>query len=149
MNMAQVSDFSSILTESLQLRNYGFSDNNFEKIQAVRQKLNSIPSVLDENTLTKLKNGEYEISLKEYTDMNTYNTEMTALYGNRSANNFQNILNIATKSKEDSLANAKSFVDKMKQSGMSNSTAVRMYSALQKYSLMSSFGNYNFVKAKV
>ena len=147
--MAQVSDFSSILTESLQLRNYGFSDNNFEKIQAVRQKLNSIPSVLDENTLTKLKNGEYEISLKEYTDMNTYNTEMTALYGNRSANNFQNILNIATKSKEDSLANAKSFVDKMKQSGMSNSTAVRMYSALQKYSLMSSFGNYNFVKAKV
>ena len=147
--MAQVSDFSSILTESLQLRNYGFSDNNFEKIQAVRQKLNSIPSVLDENTLTKLKNGEYEISLKEYTDMNTYNTEMTALYGNRSANNFQNILNIATKSKEDSLANAKSFVDKMKQSGMSNSTAVRMYSALQKYSLRSSFGNYNFVKAKV
>ena len=147
--MAEVSDFSSILTESLQLRNYGFSDNNFEKIQAVRQKLNSIPSVLDENTLTKLKNGEYEISLKEYTDMNTYNTKMTALYGNRSANNFQNILNIATKSKEDSLANAKSFVDKMKQSGMSNSTAVRMYSALQKYSLMSSFGNYNFVKAKV
>ena len=147
--MAQVSDLSSILTESLQLQNYGYSDNNSDKVQAIRQQLSNIPSVLDENTLTKFKNGEYEITLEEYTSMSTYNTMMTALYGNRSADKFQNILNIVTNSSEDSLANAKSFVDRMKQNGMSNSTAIKTYSALKKYSLMSSFGNYNFIKAKV
>ena len=108
--MAQVSDLSSILTESLQLQNYSFSDNNSDKVQAIRQQLNNIPSVLDENILTKFKNGEYEITLEEYTSMSTYNTMMTALYGNRSADKFQNILNIVTNSTEDSLANAKSFV---------------------------------------
>ena len=147
--MAEVSDLSSVLTESLQLNNYGFLGNNSEKTQAIRQQLNNIPSVLDESTLTKLRNGGYEISLKEYTDMNTYNVKMAALYGNSSANKFQNILNIAVDSAEDSLANAKAFVDKMRQNGMSNSTALKTYSALQKYSLMTSFGNYNFVKAKV
>ena len=111
--------------------------------------MRNIPSVLDENTLTKLKNGDYEITLQEYTSMNTYNTMMTALYGDKSADKFQTILNIATNSAEDSFANAKAFVDKMKQNGMSNSTAVKTYAALQKYSLMSSFGNYSFVKAKV
>ena len=79
--------------------------------------------------------------------MNTYNTMMTALYGNKSANTFQNTLNFLTNSPEDRLATAKSFVKSMKDNGMSTEKAVRTYTALQKYSLMSSFGNYNFIKA--
>ena len=145
--MSDLSDISSLLQNSLLLTNTktDIKQNQFNTLQ---EDFDNLPSVLDEKTLTKLKNGEYEISLKEYTNMNTYNTMMTALYGNKSANAFQNTLGIITKTPEDGLANAKTFVDKMKEYGMSNKTAVQTYSALKKYSVMSSFGNYNFVKAK-
>ena len=147
--MSEVSDISSILQNNLRLSNVGFSKNS-DKMQAFQQQLNNMPSVLDEDTLTKLRSGAYEITLKEYTDMNTYNTKMTALYGNNSANDFQNTLNIITQPANGELANAKSFVDKMTAEGMSKSVAVRTYSALQKYSLMSSsFRKYNFVNSKV
>ncbi len=147
--MSEISDISSILQNNLLLSKVGFS-SQADKVQAIKQQLNSLPSILDESTLTRLKNGEYEITLREYTNMNTYNTMMTSLFGNNSASNFQNTLNILTNSPEGELANAKSFVDKMTANGMSKSTAVRTYSALQKYSLMSSsFGNYSFVNSKV
>ena len=83
------------------------------------------------------------------TNMNTYNTMMTALYGNDSANKYQNNLNALTGSAEEGFATAKSFVEKMKENDMSNRMAVKTYHALQRYSLMSSFGNYNFINAKV
>ena len=67
---------------------------------------------------------------------------------NSSEDKFQNILSILTDSEENNLATAKTFIEKMKANGMSNATAVRTYAALQKYSLMSSFGKYNFVNAK-
>ena len=81
--------------------------------------------------------------------MSTYSTMMNALYGNNSANKFQNTLNLLTNSAEDNLATAKTFVENMKANGMSNQTAVRTYAALQKYSLVSSFNKYNYVTAKV
>ena len=71
---------------------------------------------------------------------------MTSLYGDKSASTFQNTLNILSKTPENELATAKSFVDKMREYGMSNKTAVKTFSALQKYSMMSSLGNYNFIK---
>ena len=145
--MSGISDISSILQNSLLLPNIN-TNNSDNQLKAFQEKLNSMPSVLDKNTLTKLRNGEYEITLKEYTDMSTYNATMTALYGNNSANTFQNTLNILTNSPENELANAKSFVKKMTDNGMSKQTAVKTYSALKKYSLMSSFKNYNFVKTK-
>ena len=148
MSDVQLADISSILTESLLLNTVGKDSVNDDKFQKFQAQLQNLPSVLDESTLTKLKNGGYEISLQEYTNMNTYNTMMSTLYGNNSANKFQNILNILTDSEETDLATAKSFVDKMKANGMSNATAVRTYAALQKYSLISSFGKYNFVNAK-
>ncbi len=85
--------------------------------------------------------------------MSTYNTMMNALYGESSADPFQNILKINSgvsekNSAQNSLVNAKTFVDKMKENGMSNKDALKMYSALQKYSLMTSFRNYNFVSAR-
>ena len=145
--MSEISDLSSILQNSLLLTNVN-SESKTNHLQTIQNQLKTMPSVLNEDTITKLKNGEYEISLKEYTNLNTYNTMMNAMYGNRSANTFQNTLNVLTNSAEDELATAKSFIDSMKQNGMSNKTAVQTYSALKKYSLMSSYGNYNFIKAK-
>jgi ABC-type metal ion transport system substrate-binding protein len=146
--MSEITDISSILQNSLLLT--GFSQNDQEnKLQTVQNRLDSMSTILDKDTLTKLKNGEYEISLKEYTDMNTYNTMMASLYGNNSANKFQNSVNLLTNSAEENLNSAKSFITSLRESGMSNQTAVKTYFALQKYSLMSSFGNYNYVNAKV
>ena len=145
--MADLSDISSIIQNSLLLTSYGINNDN-NKLQTIQEQLKGITSVLDKDTLTKLTNGEYEVSLKEYTNMNTYNTMMSALYGNSSANTFQNTLNTLTNSAEDNLATAKAFVASMKANGMTNQAAVKTYAALQKYSLMSSFGNYNFVNAK-
>ena len=148
MDMYDVSNLSSILQNSLLSIPYGIDKEYNSQWQKVQENLSNLPSVLDKNTLTKLKNGGYDITLQQYTSMNSYNTMMNALYGNNSANTFQNTLNKITNSAEDELANAKKFVNAMKENGMSNQTAVKTYSALKKYSLMSSFGNYNFVKAK-
>ena len=74
---------------------------------------------------------------------------MTIAYGNNSADPFQQYLNSFLESDEDKLANAKSFINKVTESGVSNSTARKLYSAMQSYSLISSFKNYNFVNAKV
>lgn len=145
--MSEISNISSILQNSLLLTNVN-GEGKINSLQTIQNQLKNLPSVLDKDTITKLKNGEFEISLKEYTNMNTYNTMMNAMYGNHSANNFQNTLNVLTNSADDELATAKSFIDSMKQNGMSNKTAMKTYSALKKYSLMSSFGNYNFIKAK-
>ena len=145
--MSEISDLSYVIQNSLRL--YSANNDNYssDTLKNIQNKLGLLPSVLDEDALTKLRNGEFEISLKEYTNMNTYNTMMSAMYGNHSANPFQNTLNLLTDSPEDKLANAKSFIDKMKENGMSNQSAVRTYSALQKYSLMSSLGNnYSYVK---
>lgn len=147
--MSEISDLSSIIKDSLQLFKIN-QDNSTERFDTLQNQFKSLPSVLDEDIITKLRNGEFEISLKEYTDINNYKNAMSALYGNRSANKFQNTLNLLTGTAENQLASAKSFVDKMKENGMSNKTAVRTYSALQKYSLMSSLGsNNNYVKTSI
>ena len=146
--MSDFTDISSIMQNSLLLMNAGYTDST-DKLSEIQNRLNNLPSLLDKDSLTDIIDGKYDITLKEYTSLNTYNTMMEALYGNSSANKFQNTLNLLTNSPESNLANAKSFVEKMKENGMSNSSAVRTYAALQKYSLMSSaFGNYNFVNAK-
>lgn len=146
--MSEISDLSSILQNSMLL--YNTNNNTKEnQLEKIREQLDNIPSLLDKNTLTKLINGEYSISLKEYTQMNTYNTMMSALYGNNSANKFQNTLNILTNSAENELATAKTFVETMTERGMSTKAAVQTFAALQKYSLLSSDGNYNFVNASV
>ena len=144
--MADLSNVGSLIQNSLLLTNVNNNDKNQAKLKTFQEQLNNLPTVLDKDTLTKLKNGEFEISLKEYTNISTYNTMMTSLYGDKSASTFQNTLNILSKTPENELATAKSFVDKMREYGMSNKTAVKTFSALQKYSMMSSLGNYNFIK---
>ena len=59
-----------------------------EKLDNINKQLKDLPKVLDKETLENFQKGEYDITLKEYTDMNTYRTTMTALYGNSSAKKF-------------------------------------------------------------
>ena len=146
--MSDINDLSSIMQNQLLLLNVKTKQN--DNLQEIQNQLSNLPSVLDKQTISELINGKYDISLKEYTSLNTYNTMMETLYGNSSANKFQNTLNFLTNSTETNLANAKSFIEKMKENGMSNKAALTTYTALQKYSLMSSaFGNYNFVNASI
>lgn len=150
--MSDIQNIGTILSDSLLLSS-SINDIKNSKLQKVQEQMKSLPAVADKSTLSKLVKGEYEISLKEYTNMSTYNTMMNALYGESSADPFQNILKINSgvsekNSAQNSLVNAKTFVDKMKENGMSNKDALKMYSALQKYSLMTSFRNYNFVSAR-
>ena len=148
--MSEISDLGYILQNCLRMYSVNNNSQSSDALTQIRNRLSYLPSVLDENSLTKLRNGDYDISLEEYTSMSTYNTMMSALYGNHSANPFQNTLNLLTASPEDSLANAKSFFDRMKSNGMSTKSAVRTYTALQKYSLMSNLGNnYSYVKTSV
>ena len=120
-----------------------------DRISELRKQMENIPSVLDTDTLSKLRSGDYGITLREYTTLNTYNNLMAVTYGNNSASPFQSLLNNYLETDDDKLANAKSFIDKLRDSGVSNSSARKLYSALQSYSLVSSFKNYNFVNAKV
>ena len=76
--MANVSDISSLLQNSILLTSAN-KEGSGRKLAAVKSQLENFSSALDKDTLTKLKNGEYEITLKEYTNMNTYNTMMSAL----------------------------------------------------------------------
>ena len=162
--MTDVSDLSSILRNSLLLTDLQDkkSKNQFDQIndilsnlkqnplEELQEKLKNIPAVLDKDTVLKLRNkdNEFGITLKEYTNFNTYNLMMSTLYGDNSANKFQNTLNILTNTPENELATAKTFVEKMKENGMNNATAVRTYSALKQYSILSSsFNDYSFVKA--
>ena len=148
--MSEISDISSILKNSLLLAN---ENKAASKTQAeiIKDRLNELPKTIDKQTLSILKNdnNEFGVSLKQYTDLSTYSTVMNTLYGNKSANKFQNTLNMLTDSADDELATAKAFINKMKENGMSNQNAVKTYSALKKYSLMTSLNNYNFVNSKV
>lgn len=122
------------------------------RLDKINQQLKDLPAVLDKETLNKLRNGEYEISLKEYTDMNTYRTTMQALYGNSSANKFPSILNKFVGNQEDKVVSAKNFIERMEEKGVSKGSAIKLYTALKTYSATSSLLsgiNYNFVSAKI
>ena len=46
-----------------------------EKLDNINKQLKDLPKVLDKETLENFQKGEYDITLKEYTDMNTYRYE--------------------------------------------------------------------------
>ena len=145
--MSEIETVRNSIVNKLTLRTS--SETASQRFERIQKQMEKLPSVLDKDTLTKLKNGEYEISLKEYTDFSSYKAKMNALYGNNSANVFQNYLNNTIGNSNDFTANAKDFIDKMQDNGMSNRQAVKLYSALKSYSLVSSFKNYNFISAKI
>ena len=149
--MSDISSVSSMILENIlnQSRSSKTAVSAEEKLQNIKAQMEKMPSVLDSSTLQKLRNGEYDISLKEYTNLNSYKNAMKALYGDNSANPFQNYVNKILEEDDDKIANAKKFIDKMKENGMSSSKATKLYSALKTYSIISSFRKYNFVDAKI
>ena len=61
--MSEISDLSSILQNSLLLYSYNNNENqSSDAFQEIQNRLGAMPSVLDEDFLTRLRNGEYEIS---------------------------------------------------------------------------------------
>ena len=106
--MSEIETVRNSLLNELTLRtNSETASQRFERIQTQMDKL---PSILNKDILTKLKNGDYEISLKEYSDFNSYRTKLDALFGNNSANKFQNYLNKTVGQSDDFTANEKDFI---------------------------------------
>lgn len=123
-----------------------------KNLAEVNEKLKDLPKVLDKDTLKKLIDGEYDVSLKEYTDLNSYRTVMSALYGNSSANKAQSYMkNILGKEFDLEKISAKTFMDKMQEKGFSVKDSVGLYNAIQKYSVTTSIlGKENsYVSAKI
>lgn len=122
-----------------------------EKLDNINKQLKDLPKVLDKETLENFQKGEYDITLKEYTDMNTYRTTMTALYGNSSANKFNSAINNYLGIKSDKTATAKEFIEKLEDKGVSKDSALKLYTALKSYTSMATMlGKTNsFVSAKI
>lgn len=147
---------SSILADLLKesvtqkLQNLTNNKSPFETwLDRLMDKENSLSSVVDRDTLQGLVDGEYDISLENYTDMHTYNLMMSNLYGNNSLNIFQNSLNNILGSSENSIASAKTFVDTMRERGLSNASALKLYTAIKSYSAMSGLSSFSYVDAKI
>ena len=146
--MSEIENVRNIILSELNLTKK--SETASERIERIQKQMENLPSVLDKNGLTKLKDGEFDITLKEYTDLNSYRIKMNALYGNSSDNQFQTYLNnTLNNNSDDTITKAKDFIDKMKDNGMSDIQALKLYSALKSYSVITGFKNYNFVNAKI
>ena len=148
--MSDIGTFNTKLMDSLlEARQIVFTQKTSDTSERIKTQMETLPSVLDESTLQKLKDGEYDITLKEYTNISTYRAKMNALYGNNSADSFQQNINRFLNNDNDKLSNAKSFIEKMKENGISNTSAVKLYSAIRSYSLISDIKNYSYVSAKI
>ena len=146
--MSEIENVRNIILSELNLTKK--SETASERIERIQKQMENLPSVLDKNGLTKLKDGEFDITLKEYTDLNSYRIKMNALYGNSSDNQFQTYLNNTVNNNgNDTITKAKDFIDTMRDNGMSDTQALKLYSALKSYSVITGFKNYNFVNAKI
>ena len=137
------SNVIEILLNSLSLEVPKLPKNDLASVHTTK----SSAKTLNEEALSRLANGDYDISIKDYTNLSTYLSKMSALYGDSSASSFQQTINRVLNNGERSASGAKSFIDKMKKNGISNSSAMKLYAALQSYSIVSNMGNYNFVNA--
>ncbi len=153
VNTVSSSILAELLKESVTEKLQSLAENNesfADKLAKLSNRsLSELPSIVDINTLKDLKEGKFDISLRQYTNLHTYNLMMSNLYDNTSANVFQKSLNNLLGTEENDIATAKTFVDTMRERGLSNQSAITLYSALKSYSLTSSIGNYNFVDAKI
>lgn len=132
-----------------QISSYG-SSGITEKFDEINSKLKDFPAVLDKETLEKFQNGEYEITLEEYTDMNTYRTTMKALYGDSSSNNFNLALGGYLGMSGDKIS-AKDFIQGLEEKGVSKGSALKLYSALRTYTSLSTIWDKknSFISAKI
>ena len=128
------------------------SNENFQKLS---EKINRIPTVLDKETLNKLQEGEYGITLEKYTSLNNYKVAMSSWLGDSSNNQLVASLNTLLSKKENNLDNqsfstVKDFLEKMQERGLSKEDALKLYSTAKSYSLTNSFlQKNNFFSAKI
>lgn len=123
-----------------------------DKLQEINNQLKDLPSVLTPENIEKFQNGEYDITLEEYTDMNTYRTTMSALYGSSSANGFNSTIGKFLGLSDGHKISAKEFMENLEEKGVSKNTALKLYSALKTYSSMAyliSGQRSGFVSAKI
>lgn len=121
-----------------------------EKLANLDKQMQGLPSVLDEETLNNLVEGEYDITLKEYTDLNTYRNTMGALYGANSANPLYSRLNTLMGNNNNTAVSAKTFIENMRERGLSDEGALNLYTAMRTYSVTNTLlGNNSFVNARV
>lgn len=123
-----------------------------DKLQEINNQLKDLPSVLTPEYIENFQNGEYDITLEEYTDMNTYRTTMSALYGNSSANGFNSTIGKFLGLSESSKVSVKEFMENLQERGVSKNSALKLYSALKTYSSMSyliSGQRSGFISAKI
>ena len=138
----------------------GYSNDNSSVVSRLRNAITQ--STKNSKTQTKSVNNllneddETEtlgISLKQFTNLNSYITVMNSIYGNNSQTKFQNALsNVLNAGQNNQIANAKTFIQKMKENGLSNSSALTMFKAVNSYSLVSALQNNNsnsFVSVKI
>ena len=138
--MVTISNVAPVMPESV-----------YETLGNINQQIGNMPAVLDRTTLDALVNGEYDISLREYTDMNTYRTTMSVLYGNNSSSPLNSSLNtLLGNNNQNRTISVKDFIDRLGERGVSESDALRLYTAARAYSLTSVLNlNNSFVSARV
>ncbi len=138
--MVTISNIAPVMPESV-----------YETLGNINQQIGNMPAVLDRTTLDALVNGEYDISLREYTDMNTYRTTMSVLYGNNSSSPLNSSLNtLLGNNNQNRTISVKDFIDRLGERGVSESDALRLYTAARAYSLTSVLNlNNSFVSARV
>ena len=120
-----------------------YSDSIEQKLDRINGELKDLPSVLEPSILQKLKDGEFEVTLKEYNDLNSYRTTMSALYGNSSASKLPTMLNNLLIDKEEHISSAKDFIEKMQERGLAKGSAIKLYTAMKSYSIMNTYLNFN------
>ena len=99
------------------------------------ESLADLYSLLSDDDYNEEDSG---MTVKQFTNLNSYLTVMNSLYGNSSASKFKQALNnVLNAGKNSQIANAQTFIQKMRDNGLSNSTATKMYKALNSYSLVS------------
>ena len=126
---------------------------SLDRLADINNQLQDLPAILDKQTLQDLVDGEYDITLEEYTDMNTYRTTMNALYGNYSADRFPSILNslLGNGNNNNNSVSARDFISIMRERGLTSSSAMGLYNALRTYSITSSLigRNSSYLSARI
>ena len=128
------------------------NDNISDKLNKIESALKDLPTVLDLETLGKLKDGEYDITLEQYASMNSYRVQMNALYGLKSSSKLPTMLNNYLGRKSDDDMSAKDFVSNLKKLGVDTNNAVKIYGAMKSYSITTSLiadNKNSFITAKI
>ena len=134
-----------------QILSFYNNDKISDELKKIETTLKDLHTVLDIETLGKLKDGEYDITLEEYSTMNSYRVQMKALYGSNSSSKFPKMLNNYLGKNENDKISAKDFISNLKDLGVETKDAVKIYGAMKSYSVSSSLLNNknSFITAKI